>query len=315
MDDLGGRDFTINAMAVRLGGRAREPGRETVKLLDPHHGVADLEQQRIRMTSAAALRADPLRMLRAVRYFAVLEGFHIESATLAAIVAGAADIEVAADERVQAEWARLLAAPRWAAATRLAFDVGLGERTLGFAVRLDAVDAWSRRERERGARLPVEELTMLRLAAIIAGTERATIDAAAPALVRRRWPRRLAQPAARIAAWAVGVGEASDTIAWALDDRDCAARAALLAQALVDPEDARLSARIEELALHAERAAEEPWVTGADLRSWGLEEGPRLGALLQEAARGQLERRWDSAAEARSWARRRAGATPAERTG
>ena len=64
-------------------------GGETV---DPHGGREDLAARRLRMVCAQALRDDPLRSLRAVR-FAVELGFEIEPATRAAVRAEAPAIE------------------------------------------------------------------------------------------------------------------------------------------------------------------------------------------------------------------------------
>lgn len=61
--DLRKRDFTINAMAVRLadllGGRAT--------IIDPLGGAADLAAGRLKAVSEASFRDDPLRVLRAFR--------------------------------------------------------------------------------------------------------------------------------------------------------------------------------------------------------------------------------------------------------
>jgi tRNA nucleotidyltransferase/poly(A) polymerase len=57
-DDLGRRDFTINAMAVPLAGG---------DLLDPHGGRADLEAGRVRVVSDEVFTDDPLRLLRLAR--------------------------------------------------------------------------------------------------------------------------------------------------------------------------------------------------------------------------------------------------------
>ncbi len=56
--DLQRRDFTINAMAMQV---------ETLDFLDPCHGLRDLEKRVVRPTSAEALIADPLRVLRGFR--------------------------------------------------------------------------------------------------------------------------------------------------------------------------------------------------------------------------------------------------------
>jgi tRNA nucleotidyltransferase/poly(A) polymerase len=299
--DLAARDFTINAMAVRLNGAAR--GDAPFEMLDPFGGRADLEHRRIRMLSPRALSDDPLRMLRAARYQAELDGFALDPATRAAIAAAAASIDEAAAERVQGEWARLLAAPGWLQAAGSAFELGIGERTLPAIGGLGPAAAWAGFEAAHGG--TGEDAVVMRLAAILAGTDGLDPETARAALVERRWPQRTAQRAGRIAGWALALDGSADTVSWALDDPWCAARAALLGRALADPADAAAVASIELLASRAERAAEEPWVRGSDLRDWGLDEGPAVGRILREAARGQLERRWESAAAARAWARRR----------
>lgn len=72
-DDLARRDFTINAMAVRL----TEPAGE---LLDPFGGAADLEAKKIRVLHDRSFQDDATRMLRAARYAARL-GFEIDAGT------------------------------------------------------------------------------------------------------------------------------------------------------------------------------------------------------------------------------------------
>ena len=95
--DLAARDFTVNAMAEPLAGG------ETV---DPHGGREDLAARRLRMVGARALRDDPLRTLRAVR-FAVELGFEIEPATGAAVRGrGARDRRRVARARVRRAQAR-----------------------------------------------------------------------------------------------------------------------------------------------------------------------------------------------------------------
>jgi tRNA nucleotidyltransferase/poly(A) polymerase len=335
-NDLAARDFTVNAMAVRLADSGPAEDRRAGALLDPFDGIGDLQRRRIRMLSAAALADDPLRMLRAVRYVAVLEGFALDDATRAAIDKRAGTIMESAAERVQTEWASLLAAPGWLAGLRLASELGLVAPTLGIEVGLEGAEAWRSFEIAQHAgvpaagpppwtgapaeRLPSEtpaadeagpEAAHQRLAAMIAGTPGLTSAAAGEALVARRWPHRAVKRAVRVAEWARALQQDGDTVAWALEDREAAGRAAALARALWDAGDEVTSARIAALELHARRAAEQPWVRGGDLRSWGLEEGPRLGELLHEAARGQLERRWPSAADARAWARDRVTAVTA----
>jgi tRNA nucleotidyltransferase/poly(A) polymerase len=59
-DDLARRDFTMNAIAITREG----------ELIDPYHGVRDIEHSIIRCVGDTATRfnEDPLRMLRALRF-------------------------------------------------------------------------------------------------------------------------------------------------------------------------------------------------------------------------------------------------------
>jgi tRNA nucleotidyltransferase (CCA-adding enzyme) len=65
-DDLARRDFTVNAMALRLAGA--RPG----ELVDPHGGAADLREGVLRSVRADAFAEDPSRLVRAARYAARL---------------------------------------------------------------------------------------------------------------------------------------------------------------------------------------------------------------------------------------------------
>jgi len=106
-DDLRARDFTVNAIALPLEALM---GPEPCPFLDPTGGRDDLHGRHIRMTSAAALDDDPLRLVRAYRFAAQL-GFAIDPATREAIAARA-DLAVRpAAERVHQELSRLLACP------------------------------------------------------------------------------------------------------------------------------------------------------------------------------------------------------------
>lgn len=74
-DDLRRRDFTINAMAVRLDGD------RFGELLDPLNGQADLENKIIRVLHQRSFKDDPTRIFRAVRY-EQRYGFNVDADTL-----------------------------------------------------------------------------------------------------------------------------------------------------------------------------------------------------------------------------------------
>ena len=89
-EDMGRRDFTVNAMARRL---------ETGELLDPFGGVRDLEQRELRTVSATSFRDDPLRMLRGLRLVSQL-GFELASETLTQMCANADGLRHVSGERI-----------------------------------------------------------------------------------------------------------------------------------------------------------------------------------------------------------------------
>jgi len=74
-DDLSRRDFTINAMAIRLN-----PGYYG-KLVDPHGGRNDLKDKRIRVLHEKSFTDDATRIWRGLRYEQRLD-FHLERRTL-----------------------------------------------------------------------------------------------------------------------------------------------------------------------------------------------------------------------------------------
>ncbi len=98
-EDLMRRDFTINAMCYN----------DTNGILDYHRGQEDIKARLIRTVGNPERRfkEDALRMLRAVRFAAVL-GFEIEAETAAAIKKCAALILKVSSERVLGELNKIL---------------------------------------------------------------------------------------------------------------------------------------------------------------------------------------------------------------
>ena len=99
--DLGRRDFTINAMAVALGGSTAG------ELVDPHGGERDLEGKIVRILHERSFVDDPTRLLRAVRYEARL-GFALDPETERLARAGTHGLAGVSGARVRDELLDLL---------------------------------------------------------------------------------------------------------------------------------------------------------------------------------------------------------------
>ena len=130
-DDLARRDFTINALALRLGPKPA--------LLDPEGGHRDLAAGVLRAAGDphARLAEDPLRTLRAARFVAQL-GVTPDPALRAALPAHAEALTGIAGERLRAELERLLLAPHAGPGLELLREIG-AERHLAPGARKDAV--------------------------------------------------------------------------------------------------------------------------------------------------------------------------------
>lgn len=120
--DLSRRDFTINAMAVRL------PEKEPV---DPFDGVKDLKAKLIRtpLDPIVSFTDDPLRMLRAFRFASQLD-FKIDDDTLRAIGELRDEIKTVSSERIRDELSKLMIGGAPARALELAESSGLTQHFL-----------------------------------------------------------------------------------------------------------------------------------------------------------------------------------------
>ncbi len=116
-EDLGRRDFSINAIAEAAGG----------ELVDPHGGVADLEGRRLRHVGPAFVE-DPLRVLRAARFMArfASHGFTVADDTLALMrtMVDSGELAELVPERVWQELVRALACAQPSAFLRILRDCG-----------------------------------------------------------------------------------------------------------------------------------------------------------------------------------------------
>ncbi len=99
-EDLGRRDFTMNAIAY-------DP--ETTEFIDPYNGIKDINNSLIRAVGNAEVRfnEDALRILRALRFASVL-GFDIEAETDKAIHRCKELLKNVSVERIYTEFTKLL---------------------------------------------------------------------------------------------------------------------------------------------------------------------------------------------------------------
>ncbi|OIQ29636.1 MAG: tRNA nucleotidyltransferase [Bacteroidetes bacterium MedPE-SWsnd-G2] len=105
-DDQNRRDFTINALALKLNSNG------FADLLDPFNGIGDLENKIIRtpLNPDITYSDDPLRMMRAIR-FATQLNFKIEKESLNAISRNSERIKIITKERIVVELNKILESP------------------------------------------------------------------------------------------------------------------------------------------------------------------------------------------------------------
>ena len=121
-DDQNRRDFTINALAVSLN--ARDYG----TIIDPFHGLADLEKKIIRtpLEPGKTFSDDPLRILRGIRFASQL-GFRIEDTTYAAMADYRRRLEIVSRERIATELNKIILSNPPSNGLRQLYDTGILE--------------------------------------------------------------------------------------------------------------------------------------------------------------------------------------------
>ena len=134
-DDLARRDFTVNAMALRL---------PDLELIDPHGGLADLAARRLRtpLDPDVSFADDPLRMLRAARFIARLD-LEPEPALVAAVSAGHGRLSIVSAERIRDELDKIMVVPVPSVALWFVVRTGLADEFLpelpGLALEQDPI--------------------------------------------------------------------------------------------------------------------------------------------------------------------------------
>ena len=104
-DDLARRDFSINAMAIPLW-------EEHPKLLDPYGGLIDLNARLIRVLHGKSFNEDPTRMFRAIKYESRL-GFSISSDSLSMMFSAVDNgvMSMVSGERIRKELEQIFSEP------------------------------------------------------------------------------------------------------------------------------------------------------------------------------------------------------------
>ncbi len=134
-DDLARRDFTINAMALRL---------PDLELIDPFDGLGDLAVHRLRtpLDPEVSFADDPLRMLRAARFIAKLE-LEPDLELVEAVRAGHHRLSIVSAERVRDELDKMIVAAVPSTALWFVVRTGLAEEFLpelpGLALEQDPI--------------------------------------------------------------------------------------------------------------------------------------------------------------------------------
>ncbi len=296
-EDLGRRDFTINAVAWH-------PLRD--ELHDPFGGVDDLERGLLRTVGRPADRfaEDYLRVLRALRFAGRFE-LTIDPPTWSALCAATGRLQILSPERVREELLKVLGLdPRpsralslYAASGVLAALTPELEGLIGAETRCQPVDDWSY------ALLVADALTarrpFLRLAALLQGVgprpaaqllvrlrfSNARADAIAALVDAGTGPPPADAPPADLRRWLARVGRVRlPDVAriWCAQER---VERALGGQRQVDAAASWWALR-RELARRPPLGLRDLAVDGNDLIRAGMKPGPRFGRILD----GLLER-------------------------
>ncbi len=120
-EDLGRRDFTVNAIAAT-------PAVSKLKIIDPFGGQQDLKSKLIRAVGSPEDRfsEDALRMMRAIRFAVTLgEGWSIEEKTSNGIKKNVALLQAISKERIRDELMKIIMGERAADGIELLRETGL----------------------------------------------------------------------------------------------------------------------------------------------------------------------------------------------
>lgn len=274
--DLARRDFTVNAVAVRL--RPSPP-----ELVDPYGGVTDIEARILRIMHPLSFFEDPTRIVRGARLAGRL-AFELEADTAerarSALVPEV--IDGVSHARLRAELELTLAETRVAPCLGHLEDLGALRTMYGLPYPKDMIEALDDlRAQDEG--VPDESYL---LALLYPLDERACAER----LDDFHWPKRVLSTWQHIHELAGG-GVPRDESLEALGP---AGRAVLRTL------DDHLAARVRSF----EEAPARRKLRGQDVLELGLPEGPQIGEILAEVADARAEGRVTTFDEERDLARR-----------
>lgn len=298
LEDLGRRDFSVNALAIRLDGA------RWGEVVDPTGGLADLRRHRIRVLHPLSFVEDPTRILRAVR-FAVRLDFTLERTTrrLLARAVALPVFDALSGDRLRAELDAVLGEAAGAAILARLGRVG-AFRLLAPGYRFPATAAaLVHRAAASAASLPLapesrEALVVLALTAHVGPAAAATCATrlGVPAPARAAVARARADASMLLAglARARGPGEAYRLLRPASE--------IVAAWAHVRARRASIRQHIGEHLRHWRQLR--PLLSGDDLQAMGLRPGPAFGRLLdgvlEEQVAGRVRNREAAAAYVRA---------------
>ena len=124
-EDLSRRDFTINAIALKLKVESQKL-KDEYEIVDLYNGQKDIERKIIRTVGEAEERfdEDALRMMRAVRFHAQLS-FAIEEKTLVAIKKFASHMQHISQERIKDELVKIILSDKPSEGIEMLHEAGL----------------------------------------------------------------------------------------------------------------------------------------------------------------------------------------------
>ena len=271
-NDLARRDFSINAMAVRLGAGCEG-------LLDPHGGLADLKAGVVRTLHRASFADDPTRIFRAVRYEQRL-GFRIEPGTLRRIDEAVASggIRRLSHDRVRREIEHILDEKSPGPPLLRLAELGVLSQLAPGLSSLPAV--------ERLTSAPGDATPMMYLAALAYPLAPAQVEI----LIRRL---NMPNSCARVARDAVALREIEENLASPGISNSSVAHLlsgksedAVRAAALVSHSPV-IAQRLEEFLVKLRLLF--PKLDGNDMLALGVPPGPCVGRLLRELSDAKLD--------------------------